>query len=226
MSAFLACGITITYLSRSCHTWLLELHIERLESNEIFEKSQYNRCADLWRNLCFLSKAKAKRWFSRFRSGSFDVEDPPDTDRSITEKVEQDQHTSMSFKPFGESWLQKEARCLGVTWHNIKIHVQISTETYLNQSSHFWSDWSRGHKKLITNNNNVRKSKKKNLIDAKKVMIYLVLLPRSKRINSDYCKIAINNFFLNQLELVNLSHYDNIRSHELIWLTHKSQEMR
>ncbi|KAL9919300.1 histone-lysine N-methyltransferase SETMAR-like [Glossina fuscipes] len=48
-----------------------------------------------------LSKATAKRWFSRFRSGNLDVQDAPRSGRPITEKVneilakvEQDRHVS------------------------------------------------------------------------------------------------------------------------------------
>ncbi len=48
-----------------------------------------------------LSKATAKRWFARFRSGNFDVKDAPRSGRPITEKVdeilemiEQDRHIS------------------------------------------------------------------------------------------------------------------------------------
>ncbi|GFV92342.1 hypothetical protein TNCV_3949521 [Trichonephila clavipes] len=75
-------------------------------------------------------------------SGIFDVKDAPRTGRpivenvyKITEIIEVDRHirsrsitqerkiaTEKQFKPFGQSCIQKEARCLGGTPFNTKKH--------------------------------------------------------------------------------------------------------
>ncbi|GFW33237.1 histone-lysine N-methyltransferase SETMAR [Trichonephila clavipes] len=82
-------------------------------------------------------------WFRQFHSGIFDVKDAPRTDRpvvenvdKITEIIEVDRDVSShiiaqklkidhktDFKPFEQSWIQKEARCLGATPINTKKHV-------------------------------------------------------------------------------------------------------
>ncbi|GFW93535.1 histone-lysine N-methyltransferase SETMAR [Trichonephila clavipes] len=73
-------------------------------------------------------------WFRRFHSGIFDVIAAPHTCRpviknvdKITEIIEVDRHVSSRsiakelkidhnrFEPFVQSWIQKEARCLGAT---------------------------------------------------------------------------------------------------------------
>jgi len=73
-----------------------------------------------------LSKSAARKWFTHFRAGNFDVKDEPRSGRSITEKsdeimvkVERDKHVSTveiarelglqnSFKSFTQSWIQKK----------------------------------------------------------------------------------------------------------------------
>ncbi|GFW54525.1 histone-lysine N-methyltransferase SETMAR [Trichonephila clavipes] len=70
-------------------------------------------------------------WFRRFHYGIFDVKDAPRAGMPVvenidktTEIIEVDRHVSSrsivqelksSFKPFAQSWIQKEARYLGAT---------------------------------------------------------------------------------------------------------------
>ncbi|GFT67146.1 histone-lysine N-methyltransferase SETMAR [Trichonephila clavipes] len=83
-----------------------------------------------------------KFWFRRFRSGIFDVKDAPRTGRPVVENVEKiteiievdrpvisrsiTQELKIDhknrFKPIAQSWIQKEAPCLGVTPINTKKH--------------------------------------------------------------------------------------------------------
>lgn len=129
-----------------------------------------------------LSKATAKRWFARFRSGNFDVKDAPRSGRPITEKVDEilqkiyeDRHISSyhiaeelnidhktvlnhlkkaGYKKKLDVWVPHE-----MTLKNLMDRVSIC-ETLLkrNEIEPFLKRLITGDEKWVRYDNNVRKS--------------------------------------------------------------------
>ncbi|CAK9811656.1 Histone-lysine N-methyltransferase SETMAR [Anthophora quadrimaculata] len=151
-------------------------------------------------------------WFRRFRSGIFDIKDAPRTGRPVVENV--DKITEIIEVDRHQSWIPKEARCLGATPINTKKHDEsnfhLRSIGQRNEIDLFLKRMVTGDEKWVTYDNIVRKrswSKRneaaetvaKQGLTSRKVLlciwwdwkgiIYYELLPYGQTLNSDiYCQ--------------------------------------